>query len=301
MTLYIILVTYNAMPWLSKCLESTKPYTVIVVDNNSADDTVNFIKANYPEVTLLEQNKNLGFGKANNIGISLAMKYEADYVFLLNQDAWVQPDTIENLVSAHQREPQFGILSPMHLNGKRNALDYNFSIYIQPTKCKNLYSDVFLNTIKNELYEVEFVNAAAWLLSKKCIEVVGGFNPSFFHYGEDNNYLQRATYHKLKVGILSTATICHDREAYSKNPYFTDKISLYKRTVVVKASNPLDNFSFKKEYRKQCKNVLKSIVFLRIEGIKNYISRIKVLSTLDEKDIIENRIKSMTGKLTFLE
>jgi GT2 family glycosyltransferase len=89
-----------------------------VVDNNSADDTVNFIKANYPEVTLLEQNKNLGFGKANNIGISLAMKNEADYVFLLNQDAWVQPDTIEKLVSAHQREPQFGILSPMHLNGK---------------------------------------------------------------------------------------------------------------------------------------------------------------------------------------
>ena len=77
-----------------------------------------------------EQNKNIGFGKANNIGISLAMKKGADYVFLLNQDAWVEDKTLEKLINIHRKQPKFGIVSPMHLNGKGDELDYNFSKFI---------------------------------------------------------------------------------------------------------------------------------------------------------------------------
>ncbi len=70
------------------------------------------------------------------------------------------------------------------------------------------------------LLNTEFVNAAIWLLSKNCIETVGGFNPCYFHYGEDDNYLERVKYHNLKIGILTTAFAVHDREEndnYFKN------------------------------------------------------------------------------------
>ena len=89
---FIIIVTYNAMPWLSKCLESTKPYAIVVVDNNATDGTVSYIKENYPLITILPQKENLGFGQANNIGMSYALKQGADYVFLLNQDAYLEND-----------------------------------------------------------------------------------------------------------------------------------------------------------------------------------------------------------------
>ena len=80
---YIIIVTYNGMKWLEACLSSCRKYSVIVIDNNSSDNTVSFIEQKYPNTILLKQNKNLGFGAANNIGINYALQNNADYVFLL--------------------------------------------------------------------------------------------------------------------------------------------------------------------------------------------------------------------------
>ena len=92
----IIIVTYNGMQWLARCLSSCIGYDVIVVDNASTDKTITFIKENFPDVKLIKQNSNLGFGQANNIGLSIALKEDVDYIFLLNQDAYLQPETIKD-------------------------------------------------------------------------------------------------------------------------------------------------------------------------------------------------------------
>ena len=115
---FIIIVTYNAMNWLSKCLNSCKDYPVVVIDNASTDETVTYIKKQFPKVHLIPQSKNLGFGQANNLGIRYALNNGADYVFLLNQDAYLQGECINQLIKIHQNNPEFGILSPIHLNGK---------------------------------------------------------------------------------------------------------------------------------------------------------------------------------------
>ena len=71
---YIIIVTYNAMQWLSKTLSSIPAeFSVVIVDNNSSDKTLDFINNNYQQITVLPQSENLGFGKANNLGISYAL------------------------------------------------------------------------------------------------------------------------------------------------------------------------------------------------------------------------------------
>lgn len=301
MNLCIIITTYNAMAWLSKCLESTKPYTVVVVDNNSADATVAFIKENYSSITILPQKENLGFGKANNIGMAYALKQGADYVFLLNQDAYIEKGTIEELISAHHKEPQYGIVSPMHLNGNGDALDFNFSKFISPARCKKLYSDIFLNTVQDRIYETEYVNAAGWLLSKKCIETVGGFNPSFFHYAEDDNYAQRARFHNLKIGILPSTVIYHDREGRSENVFFENKKMSYKREIVFKISNPYQDNSFQAEYLKLYKAIFHSILFLRKRQFMETCSKLRVLIKIDKKQIIKNRNLSKINQSTFLK
>ena len=96
--IFIIIATFNGMKWLPKCLKSTMPYSVIVIDNGSTDGTTDYILSNYPNVNILRQKKNIGFGQANNIGISYALKEGADYVFLLNQDAYLQKGSFDKLV-----------------------------------------------------------------------------------------------------------------------------------------------------------------------------------------------------------
>jgi GT2 family glycosyltransferase len=210
--IYIIIVTYNGMKWLARCLESTKPYPVIVVDNNSTDGTVDYMKNNHPEIILFEEKENLGFGQANNVGISYALNEGADFVFLLNQDAYLEPGCLESLVKAQDANLEYGILSPVHLNGEGNRLDKNFSNYLNYQANPDFYSDYVLNKPKKLIYDIPFVNAAGWLLSKKCLFEVGGFDPIFFHYGEDVNLCQRILYHDFKIGILPGNYLRHDRE-----------------------------------------------------------------------------------------
>jgi GT2 family glycosyltransferase len=263
------------MPWLSKCLESTIPYRVVVVDNNSTDDTVSFINANYPEIALLPQTKNLGFGQANNIGISYALKQGADYLFLLNQDAYLEKDTIEKLVAVYKKNDNFGILSPIHLNGKGDRLDKNFSHYVNYHANPNFYSDFILNKQLPEVYEVPFVNAAGWLLSKKCLETVGGFDPVFFHYGEDDNYCQRVLFHGLKIGVTPQTFLKHDRETrVFKQNQNSENVTLrnQERAIKVKYAN-INTEDFSKYnilIKKSNLAAIKSFLRFRFKAIRFY-------------------------------
>lgn len=226
--IFVIIVTYNGMKWLAECLNSCMDYPIVIVDNGSDDDTVAYIKNNYPQTHLLAQEKNLGFGQANNLGISHALTQGADYVFLLNQDAYLQEGCLETLLEVQKGNPQYGILSPIHLNGKGNRLDQNFSNYVSYKNNPDFYSDFVLKKPLQAIYGVPFVNAAGWLLSRDILETVGGFDPIFFHYGEDDNYCQRARYHDFKIGVVPNAFLFHDREDREKvspNPvdYFINR------------------------------------------------------------------------------
>jgi GT2 family glycosyltransferase len=213
---FVIIVTYNAIEWTQECLDallqSSLKVSIIVVDNCSTDHTVSFIKDTYnkDDVFIIEMIENLGFGKANNVGLKHALKANADYIFLLNQDAFVEPNTIETLVKLANKNPEYGVLSPIHTNGNGTMLDKSFLYYINKFSGSKFVSDFVLNKTKQTLYSVPMINAAAWLLPKSTIEVVGGFDPMFFLYGEDDNYCQRVNYFKLKIGIASNVFIRHD-------------------------------------------------------------------------------------------
>lgn len=271
MRIFSIVVTYNALrnDWLHKCLDSLLSSDlrteIIVVDNASTDETCQVIKDRYPAVILIENRENIGFGAANNQGLEYGIKNSGDYFFLLNQDAWVEKDCIQKLVAVGNANPEYAVISPMHLNGSGSALDYYFSYFISPQFCKFIYSDFVLGKIENTIYELPFVNAAAWLLPKKTLEVVGGFSPAFFHYREDDNYCQRVIYHKMKIGISPLAKIYHDREGVIK---IENNVESELKAKLLKYSNPLLTTCAEHEIKQLKKSLLKNLLMRRSQQVQ---------------------------------
>jgi len=220
MKLIVVIVTYNGMAWIDKCLGSLQNATikpdVFLVDNGSNDGTQAFVLEKYPEVMFHQSEKNLGFGKANNLGLQYALDQNYDFVYLLNQDAWVEPNTFELLIDCMQRHPEYGILSPLQCQANMKNLDESFLNCLTSLFKKELLSRIvncaLMDKKENEPYEVGMTMAAHWMISRRCLEIVGGFSPTFPHYGEDVNYNDRMHYKKLKMGVVLGAKAVHDRE-----------------------------------------------------------------------------------------
>ena len=229
----VTIVTYNARPWIDKCLESLRtssvPVDVLIVDNASPDGTADYIHDFYPDVELVENTSNSGFGAANNIGLRRTLERGYDFVYLLNQDAWIKKDTLEVLVS--NWKDGYGILSPVQLSAK-GKMDKQFD-----KKCGKLLKEApkGLDGAKR-VVEVPFVMAAHWLVSRKAVETVGGFSPAFSQYGEDDNYIDRLHHFGLKVGVVPDAKAVHDRDGRKTSR--ERRMRLKCVATVVKLSNP---------------------------------------------------------------
>lgn len=209
MKILTVVVSYNFMPWLDLCLGSLErsiyKTDVIVIDNASSDFTVAIIAERYPNVKIVANDANLGFGKANNIGIQYAMQHGYDAVLLLNQDAWIAEDTLGQLVEVSQRHPEYGIVSPMHLTAKGDKPEKGFAQYTGIHELDQCPSD--------EIVEVPFINAAIWFVPLDVLSSIGLFDPIFYHYGEDIDLTHRLIYYHYKTGYVPSAIGYHDRES----------------------------------------------------------------------------------------
>ena len=209
------------MQWIDKCLhclsQSSIPVVPVLIDNYSTDGTREYIPTHYPDVVWLPQEKNLGFGQGNNVGFKYAMQEKADFVVLLNQDAYLEEHAIENMLAAYDSD---SVLSPLHLTGDGENLDKNFKYYLYRNKKINLLDDLLIRKKSNVKYKIQEVNAACWMMSVGVLQKIGGFNPIFFHYGEDENYTQRLKYHNIPFYIIPNAFMRHDREEHGNMQVF---------------------------------------------------------------------------------
>ena len=183
----VIVVSYNGMKWLDRCLGSVCGEDLFVVDNDSTDGSADYVEGHFTAAKLVRSAENLGFSKANNLGFKYALDHGYDYAYLLNQDAWLEEGALEKLVAAAQEKPDYAVLSPLQMTDGYKELDRLFKKDKTPP-------------------------AAHWLVRMKAVEKVGLFNESLFPlYGQDDDWCNRARYHGYLIGVVPEARAVHDR------------------------------------------------------------------------------------------
>ena len=224
MKILVIVVTYNGLKWLDRCLGSVRaselPADLYVWDNDSTDGSADWVQGHFPEAKLVRSADNLGFADANNMGFRYALDKGYDYVYLLNQDAWIEPSTLGTLVAASEAHPDYAVLSPLQMTDGFKDLDKQFGRLLKRWPVKPAMTEgreVVMPGSTGHLLPVTRVMAAHWLIPRKALETVGMFDPLFPIYGNDDNWCDRARYHGFKVGIVPEARAVHDR-AYRQEP-----------------------------------------------------------------------------------
>ncbi len=271
----VIVVTYNGIKWIDKCLKSIESSTIktdiLIIDNGSTDGTLELLSQDGRCDYLHESDSNLGFGKANNIGLKHGYANDYDYFLLLNQDAWVEENVIEHLIFQMEADKRFGITSPLHYNGKGTNLDHFFEFYL--SRMEDYQNDLKEDKIEQKLYESPFINAACWMLNRRTLEKVGLFHPLFEHYGEDDNYIDRLHHVGLKLGLDAHVKVYHDRDTSKVNPLKDDLFRLFRRSTLRSLLDP-NNHGTQINNKKEAKKLAKKLS-RNHSGISKLVFRIK--------------------------
>lgn len=240
----IIIVNYNVKDLLEACLASIYKFTVgcsfeiIVIDNNSSDESVLAVKKIFPDVILIENGNNAGFPEANNQGMRIA---KGEFIFLLNPDTELLEDSLTILMDYLRNNPDVTLLAPKLLNADRTV---QRSIYRFP-RLKYLLAEMFyLESLTQDKYysekntdnvfEVESAAGAALFCRRELINRIGVLNPSLF-WIEDIDYCYRIAKAGGKVVYFPNTKIIHYSGQSAKKNYnvsisnqIINKIKFYK-------------------------------------------------------------------------
>lgn len=214
MQLSVIILNYNVRYFLEQCILSVQEAIrgleaeIIVVDNNSPDDSCQMIKERFPEVILIENKENVGFPKGNNIGVERA---KGEYICILNPDTVVAEDTFEKILAFARTKTDLGIIGCKLIDGTGNFLRESKrgipSPWVAFTKISGLYkiapsSNVFGryyagHLTENQTGKVAVLVGAFMVLKRELYKEVGGFDERYFMYGEDIDF----SFSVLKKGL----------------------------------------------------------------------------------------------------
>jgi GT2 family glycosyltransferase len=213
----IVVLNYNGREDTLACLRSLQHLmypniTVIVVDNDSTDGSVEAIRATYPETTLLETGANLGFTGGNNVGIRYALEHSADYVMLLNNDTIVAPDMMNILIEVMENDPTIGVTGPTVYY--YNAPDLIWSAGGKIDWSHGVTTMIGLNEEDKSQYglsprQVEFVTGCALLVRREVWERAGLLDEQFFMYYEETEWCVRAGRAGYKIMHVPQAMMWH--------------------------------------------------------------------------------------------
>jgi GT2 family glycosyltransferase len=193
-------VTYNALPWLERCLESVRGVETVVVDHGSTDGTVAFVRERFPEVEVAEQeNRGLAFGW--NAGVA---RTHGDFVLLLNSDAWLDEGALDELVRFAESLPRAAVVAPRlrYPDGRlqrsvrgfptlwRIATEYLFLRKLAP-RSHALNAFYAGPVTHDEPLVAEWIMGAVWLVRRAAIEDVGPADDGFFLFSEETDWAWR--------------------------------------------------------------------------------------------------------------
>jgi N-acetylglucosaminyl-diphospho-decaprenol L-rhamnosyltransferase len=229
----VVVVTYNALPWLEQCLDSVRGHDTVVVDHGSSDGTVALVRESFPDVRVVEEeNRGLAFGW--NTGVA---QTSGRYVLLLNSDAWLDEGALDALVAFADAHPQAAVVGPRLRNTDgtlqrsvrgfptlwRLATEYLFLRKLAPRS--RLFNAFYAGGFAHdEVREAEFLMGAVLLVRREAIEQVGPADDAFFLFSEETDWCYRFEQAGWKVLFFPGAEATHVYGASHGGRLFVEQV-----------------------------------------------------------------------------
>jgi N-acetylglucosaminyl-diphospho-decaprenol L-rhamnosyltransferase len=229
----VVVVTFNSAQWIERCLESVRGYQTIVVDHGSTDETLEIVRRRFSDVHVIEE-ENLGMGGGNNAGMRLA---SGRYFLLLNSDAWVTGDAVEQLARFADQQPDSAVVGPRLLNPDgslqrsvrafptlwRLATEYLFLRKLAPRSraLNSFYEGGFDH---DQVREVDWVFGACLLVRRDAADEVGLFDESFFMFSEETDWCYRFHEAGWRVFFFPDAEVVHVGGASHGGSLFAENV-----------------------------------------------------------------------------
>lgn len=226
----IIIVNYNGSEVLLNCLKSLEKsspsiaYEVIVVDNCSNDGSPDSVEQTFPNVLLIRQPQNRGFGAGNNVGAKFA---KGEFLFLLNPDTILSEDILPHLIEIMRQDPTIGIVGPKLLNP-----DGSLQLSVSPAlsiageyqarkqaKSYHLRNKTLFTQKFKDIQEVDIVVGAAFFIRKTLFDSIGSFDENFFMYFEESDLCRRVQGNGWKIIYTPKVSLIHYKGFSSQEVY----------------------------------------------------------------------------------
>jgi len=238
MKIAIVVLNYNTKGEILDCLESLSKLQkddneieIIIVDNASTDDSVSAIRKNFKDLTIVENQQNLGFSGGNNVGVKKTLKDKAEWFLILNPDTTVDDRLILELVKVANSDSLVGIIGPKIYFAK--GLEFHKNRYKEGELGKVIWyagGKIDWNNVLashrgvdevdkghyQEIVETDFVSGAAMFVKSQVFEKIGFFDERYFLYLEDLEFCQRAKKAGFKVVFAPKAIVWHKNASSTK-------------------------------------------------------------------------------------
>jgi len=299
--LSVVILNYNVRYFLELCLKSVQEALkdidaeIIVVDNNSSDESCQMVNDAFPEVILIQNDKNLGFSKGNNQGVKLA---KGEYILILNPDTVVAEDSLKKLLEFADSKKNVGIVGCKLIDGSGKFLpESKRNIPTPKVSIRKIFgnsSSYYANHInENNTYKADILVGACMLLKKEMYQKVGGFDEDYFMYGEDIDL----SFKILKLGydnyFFGDTTILHFKgestlkdKTYDKHFYNAMRIFYkkhFKKNMLFDVMVSLGLF-FARVFKSNLQNETKQVDRYLLQSDKTWVK----LSSKLNKPIIYN-------------
>lgn len=231
MDLSVIIVSWNTSDLLLQCLNSLYEsgsrfsFEVIVVDNGSSDDSVLQVEEHFPAVTVIKNDRNHGFARANNQGLEIG---KGRYFLLLNSDTIVLPGAIDALVQMADCYAELAVLGPKVLNmdGTLQPSWASFPSFFSELVGKNFRIRKSVPGVSNT-YEVDWIMGACMLVRSEVIQDVGKMDEDYFFYSEETDWCFRIKKKNWRVWYTTNGEIYHLGGGSAKRGTVTQLVRLY--------------------------------------------------------------------------
>lgn len=281
--LTIIIVTYNSAQIIEQCLNKLnfEKYDVVVVDNQSSDQTVNLVKNNFPQAKIIKSEKNIGYGRANNLALR---KTKTDFVLILNTDAFIFENEIEKILELMKSQEKIALAAPLLLNSDPDLKQENPDQEIQKQLAiakSNLIEE------NNSYLSVKYLIGAVLFMKMSVFRKIGFFDEDIFLYYEDDEISHRAIKNGYEAIILKDCYAYH----LSHKSSGSSLRSLYKRSF----HKALSKFYWKQKLKGRFASYKSAARFL----IFHFLGSIFYLLTFNFRNFIDN-LGSTCGSFSFL-